>query len=245
MNPLWERGTRAESYLFNLPAPFEPAMVFRFNDGPYVLRFQGHPIGLAEAKNMQEAIAEAENVLIQELTSYQVTAVQVIQSLTKDSEEHKEQNTYWESHGKYQEQANQLSDMMPDFSYTDNPYLNLFIAMSHLYYDAYNNGGGNIEDCYQKDFEKYVLPMMPEMSIDDFIDCHWEHMEEAMDKTIEFLQGKDMQHTSYPVWWNCDEEEISYTEKTGDGWKAVLFGKEADLNQWVKVHRSFGFHLVQ
>lgn len=81
MNKNWERGTRAESYLLNLPAPFEPAMVFRFNDGPYVLRFQGHPIGLPEAKDIQEAISAAEKVLVRELRGYQMAAAETIAML--------------------------------------------------------------------------------------------------------------------------------------------------------------------
>ena len=48
MNKNWERGTRAESYLLCLPPPSDPAMVFRFYHVPYVLTFQGIPIGLPD-----------------------------------------------------------------------------------------------------------------------------------------------------------------------------------------------------
>lgn len=84
MNKNWERGTRAESCLLCLPPPYEPAMVFRFNHGSYVLNFQGHPIGLPEARDMQEAVSMAEKVLVRELKSYQKAAAEAIEMLGVD-----------------------------------------------------------------------------------------------------------------------------------------------------------------
>ena len=57
--------------------------------------------------------------------------------------------TYWNNNGKHQEWVEKINDTMPSMYDTDNYYMNVFIAFSNIYYDIYNNGGGNIEDgCY-------------------------------------------------------------------------------------------------
>ena len=57
--------------------------------------------------------------------------------------------TYWNNNGKYQEWVDKINKTMPDMYDTDNKYMNVFIAFCNIYYDFYNNDGGNIEDgCY-------------------------------------------------------------------------------------------------
>ena len=43
-----------------------------------------------------------------------------------------------------------MNGKMADWGTTDNQYMNYFIYMSKLYYDVYNNGACNIEDCYKR-----------------------------------------------------------------------------------------------
>ena len=56
--------------------------------------------------------------------------------------------TYWNNNGKYQEWVDKINDTMPDMYDTDNKYMNIFIAVSKIYYDIYNSNSdysyGNI-----------------------------------------------------------------------------------------------------
>ena len=66
-------------------------------------------------------------------------------------------NTYWNSNGKYQDWVDKTSETMPDMYYTDNKFMNIFIAMNKVYYDIYNNGGGNLLDGCHKEALEFVL----------------------------------------------------------------------------------------
>ena len=55
-----------------------------------------------------------------------------------------ENNTYWDGAGKYQSWADMVSETMPTYNKTDNEYMNVFISISKIYYEIYNNGGGNL-----------------------------------------------------------------------------------------------------
>lgn len=146
--------------------------------------------------------------------------------------------TYWEGTGMYEEQVTVLNAAMPSIGYTDNVNMNLFIAMSHLYYDAYNNGGCNIEDCYDKDFHLYVEPVAPFVVLEDFAECRFSKMEKQMDKVLEYLKDKSISHTVYTVWDNFDEKKVSQTEQTEPGWAAVTFGSEKERDVWLKARVS-------
>lgn len=152
-------------------------------------------------------------------------------------------NTYWEGHGKYEEQVKALNEAMPSIGYTDNVNMNLFIAMSHLYYDAYNNGGGNIEDCYTKDFHLYVEPVTPFVDLEDFAECRFSKMEKQMDRVLAYLKGKNISYTVYTVWDNYDEKKVSRTKQTGPGWAPITFGSEEERDAWfsdrVRLNKEF------
>jgi hypothetical protein len=51
--------------------------------------------------------------------------------------------TYWNQNGKYQEQYDEMSGLIPDSGKSDNQYIELFRNMINLYSDLYTNGGGN------------------------------------------------------------------------------------------------------
>lgn len=145
------------------------------------------------------------------------------------------ENTYWNEQGKHQSFLSQAEDRYPSFGYTSNVYMNMLICMSHLYYDAYNNGGGNIKDCYQSDFYCHVAPYISDINIHDFIHCREVQMEQAMDKVLEHVQDKSLDFTEYKVWWSYKDQRLSHVEplvSDGREWSTVTFGQQVALDAW-------------
>lgn len=145
------------------------------------------------------------------------------------------ENTYWNEQGKHQAFLAQAEDRYPSYGYTSNIYLNMLICMSHLYYDAYNNGGGNIKDCYRGDFWRYVTPYLSDIDIYDFIHCREAQMEQAMDKVLDYLQDKPLDFTVYTVWWSYKDRCLSLVEPTapdGREWGPVTFGIPEEKERW-------------
>jgi len=76
------------------------------------------------------------------------------------------EKTYWNHNGKYEKEYNQLWEKyVPSEGYTDNKYINALIAMSKMYYDAYNNGLCN-EDVLYNNFYSYVSEVKEELNVD-------------------------------------------------------------------------------
>lgn len=158
------------------------------------------------------------------------------------------ENTYWNGSGKHQEFARQLTDMLPNYGYTSNVFMNLFIAMTHVYYDAYNNGSCNIDDCYASDFEHFVSPYLPDIDLDDFRHECFSLMEEAMDKVFEYLKGKPLDFPVYTTWFNFKENAISHVEPHFEGakeagWNPVTFGMEDEQADWCNGLRDVSFEI--
>lgn len=139
---------------------------------------------------------------------------------------------YWNGDGKCQKEMDRLNGFMPDFSYTDNPYVNLFIIMSHLYYDVYNNGGGNIDDCYGESYFTYVMPLMPKTSLNRIVKCEHEYVEEFANKVIELIKDKDLSYTTYSIWVNHKNEKLSKAFQKG--FKKLRCGDKEYLNSWIQ-----------
>ncbi len=162
------------------------------------------------------------------------------------------ENTYWSGNGKYQAFVEHLEDKLPSWGYTSNVYMNLFITMSHLYYDAYNNGGGNIPDCYMGDFHRNVKPYLPDINPHKFIDFDADILEDAqavelaMDQALEFLKDKDLSFHEYKVWSSNKEECISRIEpsearKAKGDWFEVTFGSPETMEDWcMRRQRNLG-----
>lgn len=51
---------------------------------------------------------------------------------------------YWNSEGKYQEEADQLEKLVPSEGHCQNNDVDLFRVASNIYYDILNNGGCNL-----------------------------------------------------------------------------------------------------
>ncbi|NLZ33896.1 MAG: hypothetical protein GX889_03085 [Clostridiales bacterium] len=152
----------------------------------------------------------------------------------------KNERTYWNEEGLYQEEVNKLEDLKPDRGYTNNEYMNLFLAVSHLYYDVYNNGGCNIKDFYMKDIEKYIKPFIDEIkSINLNVKPNTllrnlknlEKLEEFINETILFIKDKDLSYDKYIIFYDYDNEQLS--KKEIKGFRKITFGNKEDYNEWV------------
>lgn len=151
------------------------------------------------------------------------------------------ENTYWDNNGKHQEEADKIDSLMPDFDYTDNEYMNLYIAASKIYHDIYNNGGGNIEDCYTDDFYDRIHPYI-KASLSRLQD-EKEYLENFMDKVIEFLRDKNLSYTKYVIYQNYDAKQLS--KKPLDGFDSISSGNKDYLDGWVNGRiNSFHFEMV-
>lgn len=105
---------------------------------------------------------------------------------------------YFTKQGKFQIEADYLTDLMPKVGLTENRYMNLFITVSNIYHDVYNNGGINL-DSYINYINKYILPFNSEFKSINFKDedsiiyknlKNKENLEIFLDEVILFLKDK-------------------------------------------------------
>ena len=150
------------------------------------------------------------------------------------------ENTYWNGCGKHQDFLEQLEEKAPGHGFTSNVFMNLHLTMANLYYDAYNNGGGNIEECYARYYAQNVQPYLPDIRLEPFLNCDFPVMEQMMDRALEYLQDKPLDFPLYTVWLNGKGDEFSHIEPVfpeaqQEGWRPVTFGMEDELNKWCSV----------
>lgn len=97
------------------------------------------------------------------------------------------ENIYWNGKGKYQEWYDELWKQVPAHGKAEKTHIDLVRCVSKLYYDHYNNGGGNwdvLSDyvwdnlCYWKG-ELYNSPEGDYPYLLNYI-------EKAMDKTLDY-----------------------------------------------------------
>ena len=152
-------------------------------------------------------------------------------------------NTYWNSNGKYQEWADRVSETMPRMYYTDNKYMNVFIAMSNIYYEIYNNGGGNImEGCY-KDALKFIHGFIGKFNsrtaMKDF-----DYLEEKTNEVFEKLMDKDLSFENHGFWNEWKERKISMTKQVGENWIYITCGTEENVKKEFEIRKNYGFKEV-
>ena len=146
-------------------------------------------------------------------------------------------NTYWNNNGRYQQKLDEISGIIPSFEYTDNQYLNLFISTSKIYYDVYNNGGGNIDDCYIDDFYERIYPFI-DSNLDE-LKCNKEYLEHFMDKVVDLLKDKDLIYTKYVVYQNYEKKQLSRIPL--NGFSEISSGVKEYLDEWIKIRTSKGW----
>lgn len=160
-------------------------------------------------------------------------------------------NSYWGNYGKYQKELDKLNELTPDCGMTENKYINLFLTISNIYYDVYNNGGCNLRDNYPKRIENYLAPFSDELKtlrlnvtlntlIKNF--KNEEKLEAFMDEVIMYLQDKDLEYKMYTVFFNHETEELSKVEK--EGFNRITFGLEDVYKDWIRVRIGWNYKWI-
>lgn len=159
-----------------------------------------------------------------------------------------ENNIYWDGTGKYQGWVDTVSKTMPTYNKTDNEYMNVFISICKIYYEIYNNGGGNLYDgVYGEDIDiinEYLSKLEPEahetFSWKQAID-EPEYLESKMNEIIETLLDKDLTFVNHGFWVNYDKRELSLVEQKGEYWFYITYGTEANADDEMRRMKSHGF----
>ena len=146
-------------------------------------------------------------------------------------------NTYWNNNGKHQQEIEKLNLLMPDFEYTGNQYIDLFITMSHVYYRVYNDGDSIFDS--EDRVEKYVKPFEKEIDFKVYKDYKGKELEQLIDRIIEFIRDKDLNYTEYAVYVNHDTKQLSMVEK--EGFRKLTSGTAEYLNTWINSFVSMNY----
>ncbi len=147
------------------------------------------------------------------------------------------EKSYWNGNGKYQDLLKQYEDKAPVIGYTNNVNMNLFITVSNLYYDYFNNGGENVADVYMEHYERNIKPYLPEFDIKAFMNGPDEKVEHAMDITLKHLEGKFMDFQIHTVWLDYENNSFSRekpVDNEDDRWRIITFGTKARMLEWCK-----------
>lgn len=151
---------------------------------------------------------------------------------------------YWSRDGRFEEDLERMESQMPDIGFTGNGYTDALIIACKLYYDAYNNGGCNIDEHYLTEAKRILTPLMPSFNISAFINCVEDKMEKEMDSIILLLRDKDLSFKNHYVIWNDDLQEIKIAtmeesvEKRPEGWCLVTFGDVRKRDEWIADRES-------
>ena len=103
-------------------------------------------------------------------------------------------NMYWNETGKYQQEADKLNDLMPDYGYTTNDYMNIFITISKIYYRKYNDGDSIFE--FEDRVSKYIEPFAEQIDFNSYKDYDGQELEDLVSQVIEFIKDKDLSYES-------------------------------------------------
>lgn len=129
-------------------------------------------------------------------------------------------NTYWARKGRHQKASDILSALIPSKGPVEGPFgeaIEVYRCMAKLYYDVYNNGGGNFS--VLKDRSDCVLSYEAEIK---------KHLKSPRiwDQFTEMIDGLTQEAGSY-VTYHCDEcsgsGEVDCVDCSGDG---VFEGEE-------------------
>lgn len=120
-------------------------------------------------------------------------------------------NTYWEGKGIAQDKLDFLEAKMPSMGFTGNGYMDALIGISSLYYDRYNNGGGNILDgCYKEHIRK-VVKLLHELNITKFVNDA-EYAEDVVTQVVNTVYTHDYEYRVLYVIWNDSTKEYCYVD---------------------------------
>lgn len=156
--------------------------------------------------------------------------------------------SYWTGNGRHQDTVTNLEGLIPNIGYTSSKWLNVFICLGKLYHDYYNNGGGNIEDCYLQYVDLYIRPLFPAFDVTPFISGPDTAVERQMDIVLNVLgrvSAEEFQVEVFHLWFNDRDKLLSFDPiSKGDSlseWHEVTFGSQRDQLDWCKQRLSWGY----
>lgn len=158
-----------------------------------------------------------------------------------------------------------LDGIKVDFGMTSNANVNAVLALRHIYYDFYNNGGYNIDD--EDDFQyltellQYVkdagINTVGKISLSSAslvfkklskeVDDQYVALENFMDTAFDLLKNRNFDFEIFTVYQNYDNRLLSMEKHDNDQWSSVTFGKKQDLDAWVDArqnNRGFNFKMI-
>lgn len=153
-------------------------------------------------------------------------------------------NTYWNSNGKYQAWVDKVEETMPDMYYTNNKHMNVFIAMCNIYYEIYNNGGGNIMDGCYTDALKLIHGFIGKFNSRTAMN-NFDYLEEKTNEVFEKLMDKDLSFENHGFWNEWKESKISMNKQVGENWRYITCGTEDNVKKEFENRKRFGFKVVE
>lgn len=152
-------------------------------------------------------------------------------------------NTYWNGNGKYQEWVDRVIETIPSMYYTDNKYMNTFIAMNKVYYDIYNNGGRNLLDGCHKEALGFIREFVKRFSLKRAIK-EYDYLEERTNAVFEELMKEDLSFVNHGFWNEWRKRKISMTEQMGEDWIYITCGTEENVKKEFESRKNHGFKVV-
>ena len=153
--------------------------------------------------------------------------------------------TYWNNNGKHQEWVERINDTIPSMYDTDNYYMNVFIAFSNIYYDIYNNGGGNIEDGCYDDSLRLLDNFLGLGNFNWYQASHdFDYLEDKANEVFEKLIAQDLSFENYGFWNEWKNSLISLNKQEGENWSYITCGTKENMEKEFKTRQNYGFTVV-
>lgn len=165
--------------------------------------------------------------------------------------------TYWE--GKQTEATRILDEATVSYGLTENASVNAHIIANRIYYDVYNNGGGNLFDSWGREtptitdyidiireadigmkFGKINLNLtlgtIKKWMLKENDEGDYGELEVFMDEIFEALSKEDLTFTVYKLWHLHDKNLMTINEETAntDEWSLMTFGRISQRAEYIK-----------
>ena len=143
---------------------------------------------------------------------------------------------YWNGHGEEQPYVAMLNQYTPNIGSPTTEPIDLFIAIQRVYYDIYNNGGGNLFDRDQP-LKAYVDTVKKAIAFDlrKAADSKT-YLEEKTTEAFRLVKSHPLDEVLnfpiYTVYQNWDGSTLAGYAKNNK-FKPVTFADEKDMLEWI------------
>lgn len=151
---------------------------------------------------------------------------------------------YWDSQGEYQEWVDKICETMPSMYYTENKYMNIFIAMNKVYYDIYNNGGGNLLDGIHNEALELIREFVGRFNLKRAIK-ELDYLEERTNTVFAKLMDKDLSFENHGFWNEWRKRKVSMTKQAGEDWIYITCGTKDNVEKEFEKRKAYGFKVVE